>query len=38
MWVAEYQRKEPPNFLIISEKLKDSWRGQNRGKLNEGLP
>ena len=45
--VADYQRKEPQNFLgqsglvgyslshMVSEKLKNSWRGQNRGNQSE---
>ena len=48
MWVVQYQRKEPQEFLIqsglgyclshmVSEKLKNSWmRDQNRGKHSEG--
>ena len=47
MWVADYQRKEPQNFLgqsglvgyslshMVSEKPKNSWRGQNRGNQSE---
>ncbi|KAF3958984.1 hypothetical protein CMV_016161 [Castanea mollissima] len=37
MWVAGVSKEEPQKFLIISKKLKNSLRGQNRGKHMKSL-